>query len=118
LARLWRFPSPLPLLGLLLLRLLGPLLLLLLSGLSAPLLRLIPLWLFPSPLLLLRLFLRALLLCGWRRSLLPPALLLFRLALFFVLPVLLRVRGDNRPEKQKQNSGICNSTELHSNCLH
>src|ERR1019366_1210981 len=83
----------------LLLRLWGPLLLRLLRGLRV---------------LLLRLALRALLLCGWRRTLLLPTLLLFgRIALFFLLLVLLRVRGDNRPEKQKQGGGTGSSNELH-----
>jgi hypothetical protein len=138
---------------LLLLRLLGPLLLRALSGLSAAILQLVLLLLFPSSLLLLRLLLlrlsgplwlrllcglsgallplavlsalfllplwlslRALLLCGWRSSL-PPTLLLFRPALFFVLLVLLRVRGDSPPKKQKQHGGTGSSNELHSNGL-
>jgi hypothetical protein len=58
---------------------------------------------------LLRLSLGTLLLCVRRRSLLWLTLLLFRLALFFVLLVVLRVRRDNRPEKQKQRSGTDSS---------
>jgi type VI protein secretion system component VasK len=93
------------LLRLLWLSLLGPLLLRLLSGLL--LLLLCVLCLRP-----LRLCLRALLLCGWPRTLLWLALLLFRLGLFFLL--VLRVRRDNRPEKHKQGSGTDSSKELHS----
>ncbi|SPF50801.1 hypothetical protein SBA4_4520003 [Candidatus Sulfopaludibacter sp. SbA4] len=79
-------------LTLLWLGLLGPLLLRLWSGLRALL-------------LLLRLSLRALLLC---------ALLLFRrLALIFLLLLVLRVRRDRRPEKQEERSGSGNSNELH-----
>jgi hypothetical protein len=95
------------LLGSLLLRLFGPLLLRsLLLGLSGPLLlRLAPPVLSALFLRPLRLHLRALLLCRWRRILLPPALLLFRLALFFVLLSLWLKRKDRRPEKQKESSG-------------
>jgi len=64
--------------------------------------------------LLVRLCLRALLLCGRPRSLLWLTLLLFRL-LFFLL--VLRVRRDNRPEKQNQGSGTGNSKEFHSDRL-
>ena len=92
--------DPLPL-WLPLLSLLDPLLLwLLLLSLLDPLLLLLS-----ACLRSLRLSLSVLLLCGWRRSLLlPTLLLLFRLALFFILLVALRVRRDNRPEKQKQGS--------------
>ena len=89
-----------------LLSLLGPLRLL--SGLCARLL-------LGACLRLLRLHVRALLLCGWLRTLLLPALLLLGLALFFVLLVLLRVRRDNRPEKQKQADGTGSSNELQGN---
>jgi hypothetical protein len=41
--------------------------------------------------------------------------LLFGLALFFVLLVVLRVCWDHRPEKQKQGSGAAGSNELHGN---
>ena len=83
---------------LLLLRLLGLLLLLRLLGLL-PLLRLL------SPLLLRLLFHPPLLLCGPRRSLLSLTLLCFGLSLFvLLLLVLLRVRGNNRPQKQTQGS--------------
>jgi hypothetical protein len=125
-----------PLLGLLLhLRLLSPLLpgllgtlslllwlsllnplLGLLSGLSVLLLLRLPLLLFAC-LWSLRLFLRALLLCGWRRTFLLPALMLFRLALLFVMLVVLRVRRDNRSAKQKHGGGTGSSNELHSNHL-
>jgi hypothetical protein len=44
-------------------------------------------------------------------------LLRFRLALFFLLLVVLRVRRDNRPEEQKQGSGTGSSNILHSNRL-
>jgi hypothetical protein len=98
------------LLPLLLLRLLGSLLLLLLLpllllGLLGSLLPLL------LPLLLLRLLgsLRLLLLR------LSPLLLLLP-ALSFVLLVL-RVRRDYRPEKQKQAGGTGSSNELHSNRL-
>jgi hypothetical protein len=123
---------------LLLLWLLGPLLLWLLSALFPPLLRLL-LPLLPAsflllllllliPLLLrllggslapllLRLPLLLLLLGRWRRTLLSPTLPCFRLALFFLLPIMLRVRRDNRPEKQKQGSGTGCSNELHGNHL-
>ena len=95
----------------------------LLSALSLLLLRLLwlslldPRLLLSACLRLLRLSLRALLLCGWQSTLLLPTLLLFRLALFFVLLVVLRVRRDNRPEKQQQGSGTGSSNELHSNRL-
>jgi hypothetical protein len=70
---------------------LGPLLLWLrLPSLLGPLL----LW------LLLPSLLGPLLLCGWRRALPLPTLLRFRLALLFLLLVALRVRRDNRPEKE------------------
>lgn len=106
----------LPLLRRLLLSLPGPLRLRLLSGLSAPLLRLV-LLLRCACLRPLRLPLRALLLCGWLRAVLLPPLLLFGLAPFFILPVLLRVRRDNRPEKQEQGSSTRSSNELHRNHL-
>jgi hypothetical protein len=95
------------LLGSLLLRLFGPLLLgSLLLRLFGPLpLRLAPPVLSALFLRPLRLPLRALLLCRWRRILRPPALLLFRLALFFVLLSLWLKRKDRRPEKQKESSG-------------
>jgi len=98
---------------LLLLSLLDPLLLWWLSGLSVPRLRLV-LLLLSACLRSLRLSLRVLLLCGRRRALLLPTLLLFRLALFLVLLVVLRVRRDTRPEKQKQGCGTGSSNELHS----
>jgi len=142
------------LLLLLLRRLLGPLLLRLLSGLSLALLRL-PLWLlrvlllllllrrllcplllrwlsrlsarllWRLPLLLLLACLRLwwlplgpLLLRGWRRTfLLLPALPGFGLAVFFLLPVLLRVRTVKRTEKQKQGGGTGCSNKLHGNDL-
>jgi len=82
--------------------LLSPLLLLwLLRGLSPP---------------LLRLGLGALLLCWWRRTLLLPALLPFRLALSLLLAVLLRIRGNYRSEKQNQGNRSGASSELHK-CL-
>jgi hypothetical protein len=92
---------------LLLLRLwlLGTLLLRLLSGLCLPLLLRLPLLLLLASLRLLRLPLRALLL---RRLL---------LAMLFLLPVWLRVRRDNRPEKEKQGSRTGCSNELHGNHL-
>ncbi len=93
----------------LMLSLLGPLRLraLLLSLLGARLLR-------PLLLSLLDLLLRVLL-RGWPRALLLPTLLLFSPALFFFLLFVLRVRRDNRREKQKQGSGTCRSNELHRN---
>ena len=66
---------------------------------------------------LLRLSLGALLLCGRRRTLRLPGLLLFRLAPIFFLLVVLRVRRDNRPEKQIQGSGTGSSNEFHGNRL-
>jgi hypothetical protein len=66
---------------------------------------------------LLRLLLPGLLCCR-PRTFLWPALLLFRLGLFFALRFVLRVGRDNRPQKQNQGSGICSSKELHSNRLH
>ena len=121
-ARLLLLPD---LLGTLFLLLLDPLLLwLLLSDpLLLGLLLLDPLllWLLLLDPLLLGLLLldpllhlRALLLCRWRRTLLLPALLLFNLALFFVLLVALSVPRDNRPQKQKQGSGSGSSNEFHS----
>jgi len=95
---LLRLLGPLLLLRSLLLRLLGPLLLWLLSGLSVLLLLRLPLRLLSACLRLLRLFLPR-----------------FRFALFFLLLVVLRVRRDNRPEKQKQGSATGSSNELHSN---
>jgi hypothetical protein len=103
-----------------LLGLLDPLLLLrpLLLSLLDPLLLLRPLLLgLLDPLLLLGLSLRVLLLCSWPRILLLPILLLFGPALLFVLLVVLRVRRDTRPEKQKQGSGTGSSKELHSSRL-
>jgi hypothetical protein len=109
---------------LLLLRLLSPRLplrllllrLLLGLGLLSRLLAARPLTLLllsPLLLLLLRLPLRTLLLRGWRFPL-APALLPFWLALLFIVPVLLRVRGPSRPKKQQQSSGAHSSNELHS----
>jgi hypothetical protein len=86
---LWLSLLGLLLLGLLWLSLLRPLLLRLLSGLLLLLLCVLCR-------LLVRLCLRALLLCGWPRSLLWLILLL-RLALFFLL--VLRVRRDTCTEK-------------------
>jgi len=87
--------------------LLGPLLLWLLwLSLLGPLLLWL-LWLSLLGPLLLRLL--------WPRLLGP--LLRFRLALFFLLLVVLRVRRDNRPEEQKQGSGTGSSNILHSNRL-
>jgi hypothetical protein len=127
-----------PLLLLLLLRLLGPLLLLLgplllglLGSLLPLLLPLLLLGLLGSllplllPLLLLRLLGSLRLLLGPLLLRLLGSLLLLRLsplllllpALSFVLLVLLRVRRDYRPEKQKQASGTGSSNELHSNRL-
>jgi hypothetical protein len=112
-----------PLLQLLLSRFLGALRLrLLLSRLLGPLLRLLSGWYVPllafvlisACLRLLRLFLKALLLCGRRRCLLLPVLMLFRLALSFVLLVALRKRRDHRPEQQKEGSHISSSNDLHS----
>ena len=54
--------------------------------------------------------LRVLRLCALGRS-----LLLCRLALFFVLLVVLRVSRDNHPEKQKQGSSAGGSNESHRN---
>ena len=100
----------------LLLSLLGTLLLRLPSRLSTPLI----LWLHLSLLLarlgLLRLSLRLLVLCGWRSSF-WPTLLLFRLALSFILLVALRVRWDYRSEEQKESGGTGSSNELHDNGL-
>ena len=105
-----RLLSPLLPLRLLLLRLL--LGLRLLSRLPAlPPLAL--LWLSALLLLLLRLPLRTLLLRGWCFPL-APALLLFWLALLFIVPVLLRVPRDSGPEKQQQSRGAHSSNELHS----
>ncbi len=113
---------PLPLLGLLdlllvPLLLLGPLaLLLLLLGLRvlSRLLAVNPLaLLLLSALPLLLLPLRTLLSRGWRFPL-SPALLLFWLALLFIVPVLLRVPRDSGPEKQQQSSGAHSSNELHT----
>jgi hypothetical protein len=92
---------------------------LLLQSLLASLLRL----LLPSLLclMLLRLLLPRLLgpllLCGWRRTLPLPTLLLFGLALFFLLLVVLRVCRDDRSAKQKQGSGTGSSNKLHRNRL-
>ena len=77
----------------LMLSLLGTLLLRLPSRLSTPLLLWLHLPLLLARLGLLRLSLRLLVLCGWRSSL-WPTLLLFRLALSFILLVALRVRWD------------------------
>jgi hypothetical protein len=87
---------------------LDPLLLrLLLLSLLSPL----PLW------LLLLSLLSPLPLPGWRRSLPLPGLLLFSLALFFTLLVVLRIYRANRREKQKQGSSTRSSNELHRNRL-
>jgi len=94
-------------LGLLWLSLLGALLLRLLSRL---------LLLYVLCRLLVRLCLGSLWLCGWPRSLLWFTLLLFRLRLFFLL--VLRVRRDNGPEKQKQRGRNAGLKELHSDRLH
>jgi hypothetical protein len=51
--------------------------------------------------------------CACRCGLLGPALLLFRLALFLLL--VLCVRRDNHPEKQKHGHGTGGSNELHHN---
>ena len=88
------------LLGALSLTLLDSPLLRLLSGLSTPLFRLVLPFLSACP----RLFLL-------------PTLLLFSLAPFFILPVLLRVRREHHPEKQEQGSGAGSSNELHDNRL-
>jgi hypothetical protein len=100
--------SPLLLDPLLLLR---PLLLLL-----GPLLLLRPLLLLLGSLLLrlVLLGLRALLLGTLRRTFLLPTLLILSLALLFGLLAALRVRRDNRPEKQAQGSGTGRPSELHS----
>jgi hypothetical protein len=71
----------------------------------------------PLLLRLRRRLLSPLLLCGWRRTLLWPALLPFRPALFFVLVLWLRVPRDNRPEKQKQGRGTGSWRQSHSNRL-
>src|SRR5579864_549805 len=93
------------LLWLLLVSLLGPLLLwLLLVSLLGPLL----LW------LLLVSLLGPLLLCGWRRALPLPTLLLFRFTLFFALLVVLCIYRANRPEKQKQSSRTGSSNKSHN----
>jgi hypothetical protein len=97
------------------LSLLPPLLLGLLSGLCVLLLLRLPL-LFAC-LRPLRLPLRALMLGGWPRIFLLPALMLFRPALSFVLLVVLRVRRDNRSEKQKQSGEISGANSLHSDYL-
>jgi hypothetical protein len=109
------------LLWLLLPSLLGllPLRLLLLSLLGSLLLRLLlPRLLGP---LLLRLLLVSLLgpllLCRWRRALPLPALLLFRLALFFALLVVLCIYRANRPKKQKQRSRTGSSNKSHNHRL-
>jgi len=81
--------------------------LLLPGGLSA-LLRIFPSPLRPLRLLLLlsallrflRLSLTTLLLCAWLLALLLTARMLFRLALFFIRLVRLRVCRDNRPKDQ------------------
>ena len=99
----------------LLLGLLDPLLRLL-SGLSVPFLRFVLRLLFAC-LGTLGLSLRTLLPCGRRRGLLLPFLLSCRLALFFVLLLVLRVRRDERSDKQKQSSGPESSSKLHSNVL-
>jgi hypothetical protein len=101
LAGLWLCALRLLRLRALWLSLLSPLRLLLLSGLRALLLR--------RP--LLRLALRALL---WRRR----GLRLLRwLLVRLTLPPTLRVRRDQRPDKQKQGGGTGNSNELHGNPL-
>jgi hypothetical protein len=114
--RLWLL-GPLLLLPLLLLlrRLLGALLRRLLSGLSALFLRLPLLLLLLPARLLLRL--RALLLCGWPAFLLLTALPGFRLAVFFLLPVLLRVCRVKDPKEEKQGSGTGCSNKLHGSYL-
>ena len=56
--------------------------------------------------------LRAPLLGVWRRALLLPALMIFTLALSFVLLVVLRVRRDKGSEEQEQG-GTGNSNILH-----
>jgi len=61
--------------------------------------------------LLGRLCLRVLL-CGRRRTLLWLALRFFRLTLWFLLPLLPRVRGDDGHEEQKQGSGTGSSNGL------
>jgi hypothetical protein len=113
---LLRLLSPLLLRLLLWLRLLLSPLLLRLLLLRLLLLRLRPLLLRLRPWRLRRGAL--LLLCCRPRTFLWPALLLFRLGLFFALRFVLRVGRDNRPQKQNQGSGICSSKELHSNRLH
>jgi hypothetical protein len=117
-------PLLLSLLGTLRLLLLRPLILslsgTLLLRLASRLSTLLLLWLHLPLLLvrlgLLRLSLRLLVLCGWR-SFLWPMLLLFRLALSFILLVALRVRWDSRSEKQKESGGTGSSNELHDNGL-
>jgi hypothetical protein len=110
---LTRLLGTLPLL--LWLSLLPPLLLGLLSGL--PVLLLLRLPLLFACLGPLRLPLRTLLLCGWPRIFPLPTLMLFRPVLPFVLLVVLRVRRDNRSEKQKHGGGTSGSNELHNNHL-
>ena len=119
---LLRWPLLASLLGRLWLRrlllagLLGLLLLLLASLLGRLWLRLL---LLPGLLgLLLRLPLRALLLCGWRRTTAALfAVLRLRLARFVLLLVLLRVCGDNCPEKQQKRCCSGCSYDLHGNHL-
>jgi hypothetical protein len=81
-----------------------------LSGLRALLGRLLLLMFLPCP----RLSLRALVLRGGRRAWLRLALLRFGLALPFILLLVLRIRRDHHPEKQKQGSRTGNSNELHN----
>ena len=53
--------------------------------------------------------------CGPRLLRLLGVLRLLRFSLFLLV---LSIRGDKRPEKQKQGSGTGNSNEMHSNRLH
>jgi len=100
---------------LLLLLLLGPLLLRLLLLLLLLLLRPLLLWLLLGPLLLLWLLGgRCVLLC---LRLLSCRLLCLRALLFFVLPVVLRVRRDKHPKNQNHGSGTGGSNDLHRNRL-
>jgi hypothetical protein len=88
------------------------------SGLRALLFLRLSLLLRRPRLRLWSLCLRALLLCGPRRRLLWPALLLFRrLGLFFFGISPLRVGRNNRPECQEQGAGKGSSNVLHRNDL-